>query len=172
MESGKHTRPIWVHNTTQASKLAYRQAMCLHAWAHVSAKLEWIREIKLSMESGEQAGPFWAQNSPWACKLACMHPMCLPIQANISAKLGQIREIKVSMESGEHAGPLWAHNLTQACKLVCMHAMQNTKTVTKYKCDICDICDMVTFYKHIRSCQVWSGQIRPFWVRLGQVRTD
>ena len=49
---------------------------------------------------------------------------------------------------------------------------QNTTTLTKCKCDICDICDMVTFYKHIRSCQVWSGQIRPFPVRLCQVRTD
>ena len=55
MELGEHTRPIWVHNTTQASQLACIHTMYLSAWAHKSAKLEWIIEIKVSMESGEQA---------------------------------------------------------------------------------------------------------------------
>ena len=37
-ESGEHTKPILVYNTTQAQKLACMHAMCLRAWAHISAK--------------------------------------------------------------------------------------------------------------------------------------
>ena len=66
--------------------------MCLHAWAHISAKLGWIRKMKVSMELGEHAQPLWAHNLTKAHKLACMHE-----QAYISAKFGQIREIKVSL---------------------------------------------------------------------------
>ena len=57
MESGEHTKPILVYNTTQAQKLVCMHAMCLRAWAHISAKLECIREIKVSMLSGDHAGP-------------------------------------------------------------------------------------------------------------------
>ena len=80
--------------------------LCACALAHISAKLEWIRHIKVLMESEEQASPFRAHNSPPAMKLACMHHICLHAQAHISAKFGLIRDIKVSMESGEHATPL------------------------------------------------------------------
>ena len=106
---------------TWACKPACMHAMCLHAQAHITAKLGWIREIKISMES-EHARPLWTHNLTWARRLACMHTMCLHAQAYFSAKLGQIREIKVSMESGEHAGPVWAH-MTPAHKLVCIHVM-------------------------------------------------
>ena len=149
MKSGDHAGPLSAHMTwacyvlvclgssqlnwvkskrskyhlTQTCKLACMHAMCLHARAHISAKLKWIREIKVSMEPGEQARLFWAYISPWAYNQSCMHPKCLRAQAHISAKLGQIREIKVSMESGEHAGHLWAHHLTQACKLAYMHTV-------------------------------------------------
>ena len=38
---------------------------------------------------------------------------------------------------------------------------QNTTTVAKYKCDICDFYDMGNMcYRHVRSGQVGSGQIR------------
>ena len=103
IESGKHNRPIWFNDTTQASKRACIHAMCLPAWAHISAILGQIREIKVYVESGKHAGLLWAHNLTGPRKLACMHPMCLHAQAHISAKVGRIREIKVSMESGEHA---------------------------------------------------------------------
>ena len=105
MESGEHTKPILVYNKTQAQKLACMQAMCLHAPAHISAKFEWIREIKVSMESGSQTKLLWAHTSPQACKLVRMHLMCLCAQAYIS-EIGLDRKIKVSMESGVHAVPL------------------------------------------------------------------
>ena len=57
MESGEHTKPILVYNTTQAKKLERMHAMCLRAWVHISAKFEWIRDIKVSMESGDHARP-------------------------------------------------------------------------------------------------------------------
>ena len=81
-------------------------AVCLCAQTHISAKLGWIREIKISMESGEHAGPLLAHNLTQACKLACMHAMCLCACAPISAKLEWIREIKVSKELGDYARPL------------------------------------------------------------------
>ena len=86
--------------------------MCLRAQAHISAKLDRIREIKVSMESGEHARPLWVHNFTQACKLACMHTMCLCAQAYISAKLVQIREIKVFIESGEYARPVLEHSVT------------------------------------------------------------
>ena len=103
---------------TQAHKVAPMHTICLHAQAHVSAKLGWIREIKVSLELGEYARPLWAQKVTQAHKLACMHALFLHAQAHISAKLGQIRVIKLSMESGKHTGPLWAYKVTQAHKLV------------------------------------------------------
>ena len=75
--------------------------MRLCAQAHISAKIGWIRDIKVSMESGDHAGPLSAHNLTRARKLAYMHE-----QAYTSAKFGQIRDIKISMESGDHAGPL------------------------------------------------------------------
>ena len=57
MELGEHINPILVYKATQACKLACMHAMCLREWAHISAKLEWIREIKVSIESGKQAQP-------------------------------------------------------------------------------------------------------------------
>ena len=93
-------------------------AVCLHEQAHISAKLGWIREIKVSMESGEHA-----HNLTPARKLVCMHPKCLRAQAHISAILGRITESKVYIESGKHAGPFGAQNLTRAHKLMCMHTM-------------------------------------------------
>ena len=99
---------------TWACKPACMHAMCLHAQAHITAKLGWIREIKISMES-EHARPLWTHNLTWARRLACMHTMCLHTQAHISAKLGQIREIKISLKSEGHAGYVWAHNMTHVC---------------------------------------------------------
>ena len=51
-------------------------AMCLCPQAYISAKLGWIRGIKVSMESGEHARHFWAHNSPGARKLVCLHAIC------------------------------------------------------------------------------------------------
>ena len=92
--------------------------MCLRAQAHIIAKLDQIREIKVSMETGEHVEPLRAPNLTQARNLACMHPMCLRAQAHISAKLDQIREIKVSMESGEHAQFFCAHNSPKVGKLL------------------------------------------------------
>ena len=80
------------------------QALCLRAWAHMSAKLDWIRKIKVSMESGEHAGPVSTYNVTQAHKLACMHTIFLHAWTNISANLAWNREIKVFMKSGEYAG--------------------------------------------------------------------
>ena len=79
--------------------------MCLHALAHISAKLGWIRKRKVSMESGEHTKPILVYNTTQAQKLVCMHAMCLRAWAYISAKFERIRDIKVSMESGDHARP-------------------------------------------------------------------
>ena len=46
-------RTCWTsgaHNLTRARRLACIHTMCLHTQAHISAKLGWIREIKVSME--------------------------------------------------------------------------------------------------------------------------
>ena len=45
-------------------KLVCMHTMCLPAQAHISAILEWIRYIKVSMESGDHDGPLWAHTSP------------------------------------------------------------------------------------------------------------
>ena len=55
MESEERAGPLWSQNFTGANKLACIHAMCLHAWAHISAKLGRIRKIKVFMESGEHA---------------------------------------------------------------------------------------------------------------------
>ena len=94
----EHAGPLWVHILTQARKLACMHTMCLHVWANISAKLGWIRKMKVSMESGENTGPIWEHNVTQAHKLACMHAMCLHAQAHISAKLEWISEIKLSIE--------------------------------------------------------------------------
>ena len=57
MESGEHAGPFGAQHLTRARKLKCMLPMCLHAQAHISAKLGWIREIKISMEPGEHAGP-------------------------------------------------------------------------------------------------------------------
>ena len=54
--SGKHTIPVWLHNKTKARKLACMHALCLHAQAHISAKMNQTRNIEVSMESGDHAG--------------------------------------------------------------------------------------------------------------------
>ena len=77
--------------------------MCLHAQAHISAKLD---QIEISMELGEHTRPILVYNTTEACNVVCMHTMCLHAWAHISARLEWIGEIKVSMESGDHAGPL------------------------------------------------------------------
>ena len=81
-----------------ASKHACIQSVFWLSYARISAKLGWIREIKVYLESGEHAGPVLAQNTTQVCKLVCMHAICLHAQDHISAKLGRIREIKVYME--------------------------------------------------------------------------
>ena len=81
-------------------------AMCLHTWAHNSAKFGQIREIKVSLGSREHAGTPWAYNLTQAGKLVSMHAIWLHAWAHISAKLGWIRKIKASMESGEHTRPI------------------------------------------------------------------
>ena len=71
--------------------------LCVHAQAHISAKLSQIRDIKVSMELGEYAGPISALHLIQAYMLACMHTICLHAQAHIFAKLCHFREIKVTI---------------------------------------------------------------------------
>ena len=51
IESGEHTGPIWVHNMTQAHKLACMHIIFLLAQTQISAKFCHSSKIKISMES-------------------------------------------------------------------------------------------------------------------------
>merc|ERR1711954_629651 len=103
-------------------KLECMHAICLHAWAYISAKLSCIRKMKVSIELGEHTRPIWIHNTTQASQPACIHTMYLSAWAHKSAKLEWIIEIKVSMESGEqaqHTRPIRVHNTDQAHKLTC-----------------------------------------------------
>ena len=111
MESGEHATPLWAHNLTGAGKAVCMQAICLHAWAHISAKLDRIRKMKVSIEFEEHNRPIWVHNTNQARKRACMHAMCWCAQAHIPANLGQIHKIEICTEFGRHAGhdyDVWA----------------------------------------------------------------
>ena len=110
MESGEHNRPIWVHNTTQAHKLACMHAMFLCAQAHISAKWGLIRKIMVSMELGEHGRPVLAHNMSPAHKLACMHAMFLHAWTQILAKFCQISKMKVSMECQDYFFHVWTYS--------------------------------------------------------------
>ena len=94
---------------TKAHKFACMHTMRLRAWAHISAKLGWIRNMKVSMDSREHTGPIWVHNMTQAHKLACMHIIFLHTQTQISAKFCHSSKIKVSMESQDYFQHIWKY---------------------------------------------------------------
>ena len=49
------------------------RTMCLCVWAHISAKLGWIRKMKVFMGSRENTRPILVHITTQAHKPACMH---------------------------------------------------------------------------------------------------
>ena len=61
------------HIKTCVGKLECIHTVFLRVWAHIMAKLCWIRVSEVSMRSGGYAGHFLTHIEACACKLVCRH---------------------------------------------------------------------------------------------------
>ena len=61
------------HIKTCVGKLVCINTVFLRVWAHIMAKLCWIRVNEVSMRSGGYAGHFLTHIEACACKLVCRH---------------------------------------------------------------------------------------------------
>ena len=79
MESEDHAGPLWALTSPRQCQLVCMHPRCLCAQAHISAKLGWIREIKVSINqkniSDLSEHMIWPKNGRLhTCTLfACMH---------------------------------------------------------------------------------------------------